>query len=210
MQSITRTGHHAAEQLLLRERHLCFEGVVDELVSLDKIPQVSASDLELDPATLSKALEVDAGIRIHGAKPTDHIFDRPILCCRIRKDNARAPWDNRASLSVFPNALQAVQQLSYGSVKVRHAGFIDDILIANNIASSADGERTESYNFLWSWEDKANEIQRHLERERSAGNNSNSLFNGVTRRLSRTSEPGGPMDFFGLRCAGMCAADTTA
>ena len=62
-------------------------------------------------------------------------------------------------------ALLAVQPLSYGSLKVRHMEPIDDILIANNITCSAKGEKTESYNYWWSWQDAAPSIQEKLERK---------------------------------------------
>jgi hypothetical protein len=157
-----------------------------------------------------KAEQIHVGNRTHGTCPTDHIFDRPILRSRKpSKENARSPWDNRASVSVFPTALQAVQQLSYGSAKVRHIDPIDDILIANNIANSADGETTESYNFMWSWEDKASEIQRNLERERSTETTAASIFSGVSNRLVPSSDAD-PITIFGLRCGPLFSTDTSA
>ena len=64
-------------------------------------------------------------------------------------------------------ALLAVQPLSFGSSKVRHLEPIDDILIANNISCSAKGEKTESYNYWWSWQDAAKTIQEKLKRKES-------------------------------------------
>lgn len=160
---------------------------------------------------MTKAEKVVVGRRSHGAKPNENIFDRPIL--RSRKPgkgntgNTRAPWDNRSSISVFPSALQAVQQLSYGSTKVRHVDKIDDIMIANNIANSANGETTESYHFWWSWQDKAHEIQRNLERERSHETSAVSLFSGVSGRVGGSPD-GEPLTIFGMNC-GPCSADTT-
>jgi hypothetical protein len=85
-----------------------------------------------------------------GTTPRKDIFDRPILRSRAPgRQRNRAPWDNCALVSAFPSALQAVQQLSYGSTKVCHVDGIDEILIANNIASSANGQKIESYNFWW-------------------------------------------------------------
>lgn len=114
-----------------------------------------------------------------------------------------------ATVSIFASALQAVQQLSYGSTKVRHTDPIDDIQIANNIANSANGERTESYNFLWTWEDKASEIQRKLERQTSVEGNNPTLFS----RFSRSSESGNKetgSGMFGFDGCSMCAMDTTS
>jgi hypothetical protein len=144
-----------------------------------------------------------------GATPKEGIFDRPIMRSRKPKKgtNALAPWDNIASVSVFANALQAIQQLSYGSTKVRHVGSIDDIMIANNIASSASGEKTESYNFLWVWEDKAIEISRNLGRNRSPRSSNRSLFREVSARLNRSMD--GSPSAFPFSCGSLCSADTT-
>ena len=87
---------------------------------------------------------------------------------------------------------------------------IDDIMIANNIANSANGDKTESYNYWWSWQDAAGEIQRNLERMRSSDSAANSLFSGAGSRRNVTSnngtDSGGPMSIFGLTC---CAVDHT-
>lgn len=56
-------------------------------------------------------------------------------------------------MSTFANALIAVQQLSYGSLKARHSNAIDDIAIANKIAHCANHETPEGcHSFLWAWE----------------------------------------------------------
>lgn len=52
---------------------------------------------------------------------------------------------------------------------------IDDILIANNIANSANGEKTESYHYWWSWQDAAHHIQNKLERSRSRSSQTKSI-----------------------------------
>jgi hypothetical protein len=175
----------------------------------------SVSDMAFDGNLISAAEKILVEKRRHGAVPTEKIFDRPILRSRAprMKDNrASAPWDNRANVSLFPSALQAVQLLSYGSTKVRHVDSIDDILIANNIANSADGNKTESYNYWWSWQDKAVEIQRQLEpveRQRSTETSSHSFIAGVSNRLGSSRDDGSPMSIFGLRCGPMCSSDTT-
>lgn len=59
-------------------------------------------------------------------------------------------------MSAFANALVAIQQLSYGSIKVRRSfsESIDDVAIANAIACSARQETLGGcYNFLWAWKD---------------------------------------------------------
>jgi hypothetical protein len=82
---------------------------------------------------------------------------------------------------------------------------IDDILIANNIANSANGEKTESYNYWWSWQDAADEIQKNLERQRSL--ESMSMFSAGNRKDGQ--EASGPMSIFGFNCLSLCADDTT-
>ena len=52
-------------------------------------------------------------------------------------------------------ALDAVQHLSFGSGKLHNPNNVDDIMIANNIASCATGNNAESYNYSWKWQDAA-------------------------------------------------------
>ena len=111
-------------------------------------------------------------------------------------------------------ALHAVQDLSFGSTLVRHMDAIDDVLIANNIANSANGEKTESYNFWWSWEDAAGEIQKNLERQRSA--DSTSLFSVASRYRTNQGNHGYGYgqhvwgEALGLTCGRLCdVMDTT-
>eukprot|EP00980_Cylindrotheca_fusiformis_P010330 scaffold2299_cov131-Cylindrotheca_fusiformis.AAC.17 len=166
--TITPAGKHAAQQLLQRLKHMIFEGEVKAVVP-EEGECLTVSDLVFDDDTMRKLSMIELGKRVHGARPRSDVFDRPILRTRKPKDgNTDSPWDNQASVSVFPNALQAVQQLSFGSLRVRHVGDIDDILIANNVAKSANGERTEAYSFMWSWEDVASEIQLNMKKRQSS------------------------------------------
>jgi hypothetical protein len=104
-----------------------------------------------------------------GAYPRPDIFDRPILRTRVMcKSSQRSPWDNSDSVDYFPSVLVAVHEFSFNSSKVRHLDAIDEFQIANNISNSANGQKTESYNHMWSWEDTATEIQRNLDRVRSS------------------------------------------
>ena len=84
---------------------------------------------------------------------------------------------------------------------------IDDILIANNIANSANGEKTESYNYIWTWQDAAGEIQKNLEPARSG--DTASIFSGTS--LYQVGAKDEPISIFGLRCSpmGFCQTDTT-
>ena len=193
---ITPAGKHAAEQLLLRLKYLAFgDDTFGETNKLDWSPEV-----------MGKLHQVKVVERYCGSKPSKDIFERPILRSRKPRNGSetKAPWNNLAMVSIFPSALQAVQQLSYGSTKVRHVDQIDDIKIANHIAQSANGERTESYNFFWTWEDSAQKIQRNLERQTIEANNSN-LFSRFSRSGESTQERPSLMRF----SCGMCSSDTT-
>lgn len=206
--SITPIGRHAAEQLLLRLKYMTFEGQVEEVVSEGGL--VKLSDVKLEEDILSKIIPIYLGIRVHGAKPRDDIFDRPVLRRRKPKDgNEVGPWDNLASVTVFSSALQAVQQLSFGSRRVRHVGLIDDVLIANNIAKSANGERTESYNFMWSWKDKAGLIQLNMKRQRSLENRIGTIPSSLTASSSNMENRYQNPILSRLACGLACGNDTT-
>lgn len=170
---------------------------------------VQSTDLELDADVLERLNAITIGARKHGAKPYVEIFHRPVLRSRMPRNGleSKAPWNNLATVSIFGSAIQAVQQLSYGSLNVRHADPIDDIQIANNIADSSNGVRTESYNFLWTWEDKASEIQRNLERQSSSEANSSTLFSRFSWSSDSATQETQSM-FFGS--FSICATDTTA
>ena len=212
--TITPAGRHAAEQLLLRLNYLVFEGRLSETVGVSSAPV-----FEFDEHLLLKVEAIELPELASGAEPKEGIFNRPIMGSKKPKrgTNAVAPWDNnKASVSTFSNALQAVQQLSYGSIKVRHVGPIDDIMIANSIASSASGERTESYNSLWVWQDKAQEISRNLGRRSpsSPTTEAGTIFREVSSRLNRSSASKPPLHssrspFAFMQCGSLCHADTT-
>lgn len=155
---------HAVNQILKRIKWLVLD---DGENSSSHVPRAVAGDYAIEGTLRSRIDQMSPVNLVTGARPNPVIFDRPLLRCRApRKDRAHiAPWDNHTSISTFPSALNAVQELSYGSITVRHTHSIDDVQIANNIAHSADGEKTASYNFLWSWEDTVGEIQRHLDRK---------------------------------------------
>lgn len=167
MPSITPLGQHSAEQLLFRLKFLVFEGEVFDIIPQEN-ERFTITDVMFEEDIMDAMSEVKLQVRLHGARPKREIFDRCILRRRKPKDgNTAAPWDNAASVSSFSSALQAAQQLSFGSSKVRHEDGIDDVMIANNLAKTAKGERTEAYGFIWSWEDTASEIQLNMKRRRS-------------------------------------------
>ena len=202
--TITPPGRHATEQLLLRLRYLKFGKRMKEIATPDDSPTVE--DLTFENQLLSESEKVFPEKHSTGAKPRDDIFDRPILRSRapVASEDSRAPWSDRTTISVFPTVLHAVQQLSFGSNKVRHSNAIDDILIANNIASSANGEKTESYNYWWSWEDTANQIQRSLDKK-SSRREAPSRLSFFGKSQNSLSDPGKPVSLF--VCGGVCTGD---
>ena len=84
---------------------------------------------------------------------------------------------------------------------MRHLGAIDDVLIANNIAKSANGEKVEAYNYWWRWQDDADAKLLANGSRPSSATKSQSKGGIVTSLLSREE----PISIFGLTC---CAADT--
>ena len=197
----TPAGKHAAQQLLLRLEYLSFDGRVSDSVRVAN----AIVSYEFGEDLLSQAKLIPLGKIVCGAKPREGIFDRPIMRSRkLQKGTkALAPWDNMKSVSIFANALQAAQQLSFGSTKVRHVGLIDDIMIANNIVRSACGEKTECYSFLWVCEDRPSKISRNLGRRANSPVSNGPLFRPVSTRTTEAPS------FFPITCGPLCSADTT-
>ena len=103
MESITPAGRHAADQLLLRQRYLIFEGSVSELSSPSRrAPSVSDYSLDFD---LMKAVEsIVVEKRTLGARPRKDIFTRPILRSRApKRGDHGTPWDNQSAVRQFPS-----------------------------------------------------------------------------------------------------------
>jgi hypothetical protein len=159
--------------LLKRLDYLSFEGSSRELAKASRSSSAVASDYTLDKTLgeLVNMMVVDAPEA--GARPDPNIFNRPLLhrsaltmmmtaTSKKKKKNKELPLEEQESVKTFANALQAAQDLSFGSTKVRHLEAIDDVLIANNIVHSALGEKMESYNCIWSWRDQVEDIQRQL------------------------------------------------
>jgi hypothetical protein len=189
-------GRHAAGQLLLRLKYLVFDGTAAELEANVR-SGCCAGDFSFGPLLHAKCQHVTVTNLKAGARPDENIFDRPILRRSIarhdRKPRRLIDWNDNEAVDYFPSALQAAEDFSFNSTEIRHLDAIDDILIANNIAHSANGEKTESYSYMWSWQDTAGEIQRHLEQQLS----SDSFLTFSVRG------PGGklyPMDFTDTLC----------
>jgi len=166
LSDITPAGQHAAQQLLLILKYLNFENN-HILVSQKKmLNAASPVDLKIDYILLAKIKRVRIVDWKHGAKPDSSILCRPVLRCQNPRNwrqyssseggkRKEIKWNDPSTVSKYANALIAVQQLSYGSIKVHRSSSesIDDIAIANDIAYSAKNESSGCYNFLWAWED---------------------------------------------------------
>jgi hypothetical protein len=165
-------GKHAASQIRLRLKYLVVSGTAAQLAATMGGSGTSASDFTFGPSLRAKCQDVTAANPKVGARPDENIFDRPILRRRIPRHFKRSRrlinWKDNEEVDFFPNVVQAAEAFSFNSTEIRHLGEIDDILVANNIAHSANGEKTESYNYMWSWQDTASEIQRHLEHQQSS------------------------------------------
>ena len=217
MENITPAGQHAADQVLLRTSYL---RSVPNPVRNDKFSSHDNSkawDYDLDSELYSSANNILMEHRMRGAKPMPEIFHRPILRRRAPKspknqnyDNS-VGWTDRNVVTVYPNALLAVQELSFGSTKVRHMDAIDDILIANNIANSANGEKTESYNYLWMWQDRAEQMDR-MDSATDGIGGGNGLKGFLSKMKNQSNKGRGqnadePFSLFGLKCGPMCASN---
>jgi hypothetical protein len=183
---------------MLRLKYLLFEGSPKDIAESNGSDMI-ASDLTFSDDLLAAADKIFVEKIKPGAKPRQEILGRPILRSRPpTKGSRHVPWDNYAAIDSFPSALVAVHELSYASSKVRHIVSIDDILIANNLVNSANGEKTESYNYMWSWQDNAGEVNKNLERQKL----SDSSFSNTNNETENA--------FWGLRVVGnLCACDTT-
>lgn len=212
MENITPAGQHAADQVLLRlpylkytenptedEKFVVFDGSGKD--------ESLAWDYDFDEELLQVTGNIMVEKRICGAEPMDVIFNRPILRRRAPKKNQELTWEDQNAVTVYPNALLAVQDLSFGSTKVRHIDAIDDILIANNIANSANGEKTESYNYMWNWQDTAEEMARLQQGKQSQSSLKGFLTKMKSNTMSKSKSDDGPFSIFGLKCGPICASD---
>ena len=109
METVTPAGRHAADQLLLRLRYLWCKGTATPTSSKKDVGggfwnKDQESDYVLDNALLEAADRIVVSKRCHGARPRKDIVDRPILRGPApKRDDPRAPWDNRASVRVYPS-----------------------------------------------------------------------------------------------------------
>lgn len=150
-------------------RYIIFQGSASELTSSGG-SALLASDFVFDRILLQASQSVTIPKLISGACPRKDIFDRPILRSSANQENVTPVLfgDDVHDVDRFPSALLAAQEFSFGSTKVRHASYIDVVQIANNIANSANGQKTQSYSFVWSWQDTVNRINKSLRYRRQS------------------------------------------
>jgi hypothetical protein len=211
---ISAPSRHGVTQLLLRLKYMIFSHCPSNSSIEDDINNNTNFDDEMLLSIQNYTVSVDdMNVYQNGAEPRFDIFDRPIygLWMPVKRvtvavavkgetknggdENGTSRVDESSSYEVYPtasaggkiydNALQAVQDISFGSIKYRHSitkkkdktdyssssaptlTLIDDILIANTIAQCADAKDnvidTESYNHTWRWydsDDNANGIEK--------------------------------------------------
>ena len=162
------------------------------------------TDYELDDEIQGRLDLITTIDKKAGARPSKDIFDRPILCGRSpRGESDGTPWNDSSSIVTYGNVLLAAQELSYGSTKVRHLGAIDDISIANNIANSANGKKTESYSYCWSWQD---EVEKKFEKIYFASDlNGGGFVASLIAKAKCVGSGDEPVSIFGMSC---CSAGT--
>jgi len=205
---ITPAGRHAVDQLLLRLNYLHFDGTAADL-AVRSGSSTTASDFVLDDPLLRALQSVYVSPQKPGARPDEDIFDRPLFrrkaIVRDRHGNQQTTPRNVAQgpIDSYPNALQAVQELSFASKKVRHIDAIDDILIANNIVHSANGDKVESYNYIWTWQDDQTARSGGIVEEQRSNE---SLFPFGGQAIGRDALLPGPLHILHSLC-GAVAAD---
>lgn len=213
----TSAGKHAATQLLLRHPYLQMNGSLEE----DEPKDMLDSDLEL--GLLQAAAEnIDVFENAVGVEPMDDIFGRPVTRKRFMVSDdvgpsvaaaggkLPTPWEwesnNNSNISSFNSALEAVQDLSFGSKYCDNSNsFIDEIAIANNIARCANGENGETYGFEWTWQDgeggdggelKESDVRKRLNDFRAGRIDS---FKGLFKNRVK-ERPSEPITIFGINC----------
>lgn len=194
--NITKTGKHAATQLLLRSPYLNFDGELDRG---DEPSEVQLSDFEFNQSLINAAESVEIDVQVHGAKPLDDVFGRPVMRRSFRE--SALSWEDDDTVVSYPSALEALQDLSLGNSCI--IGEIDDIVIANNIVNSANGGQSELYGYEWSWLDDGlvfdRDIQQRLRELRSG--NLDSVRGMISKvRQNKFMNSTEPLSLFGFKC----------
>jgi len=222
--SPSNIGRHAAIQLMLRASLLRFEGEVADLTYLGK-RYPSRMDFDFDDELLAAADSLLIEKQTEGAKPKPILFGRRQIA-RYERYGSNKP-------TVFSNPIIAAEDIALKTVS-HSEGTVDDIAIANDIASAAEGllPGGESHSFIWEWEDcvrvSIDEVQSQGERSTSRQS-----FASVDKKSTSGSKDGSstapkqrgllgklgnlvsvrddePVSIFGFRCAAPKCGRNTA
>lgn len=222
-------GRHAAIQLMLRASLLRFEGKVADLNYLVK-RYPSKMDFDFDDELLAAAdtLLIE--------KQTDGVKPKPILFGR--RQIARYERYGRDEPTMFANPIIAAEDIALKTMGHPN-GTVDDIAIANDIASAAEGllPGGESHGFLWAWQDcvrvAIDEVQSQEERSTSrhslasrstdkksttdskdenGSSTSSQKRRGLLGKLGNmvSAQDDEPVSIFGFRCAAPKCGRNTA
>lgn len=159
-------GRHAAVQLMLRASLLRFEGEVTNLTYIGKrFP--SRMDFDFNDEMLAAADSLLIEKQTEGVRPNPILFGR--------RQIARYERYGRNTPKLYANPIIAAEEIAFSSLGHSNAT-IDDIAIANDIASCAEGSLPsgESHGFIWKWEDGVrvaiDDVQSEVQEEREAKN----------------------------------------
>jgi len=184
--NITPAARFAANQILLRLDYLIFDGSTTDLVS----------NPDLDYELLSFIQKVPVPKQISGTKPISEIFDRPICRTKISNRSSKLLWKNSDEVEEFTNVLLAAQDISFCSLNHQDNINTHDVVeVANNVAITANREKSEYYNYLWCWKDEVLRIQCALPKNGSKSSRLLSCINGST-----CNDDYEPFNIFGYQC----------
>ena len=143
--STCRCGRHAAIQLMLRASLLRFEGEVSNLTYVGKrFP--SRMDFDFDHNLLAAADSLLIEKETEGVRPKPILFGRRQIA-RYERYGSNKP-------KVYANPMIAAEDIANRPLHTAR-WTIDDIAIANDISSCAEGMEPsgEAHGFIWKWYD---------------------------------------------------------
>eukprot|EP00525_Craspedostauros_australis_P006107 CAMPEP_0198114984 /NCGR_PEP_ID=MMETSP1442-20131203/6205_1 /TAXON_ID= /ORGANISM="Craspedostauros australis, Strain CCMP3328" /LENGTH=238 /DNA_ID=CAMNT_0043772395 /DNA_START=339 /DNA_END=1055 /DNA_ORIENTATION=- len=222
---ITDAGRHAAEQLLLRLRHLAFHWSIHD-VALHKGRVPSTSDLTFGGGLLGDIGRIRVEKRLDGAEPSGNIFNRRVIRLRRSRSTAAEVDHDAANANSIPSgtmyvsALHAAQGFSFRSSKSEASSrdSIDDVDTANRIAASASGTiGGGAFGYEWRWYEDDGDSAGNVSEKDSADSRSSarlkteaatnpissmksmllSQFGNLAEIKQQNNEP---LSFLGFRC----------
>jgi len=224
--SSNNIGRHAAIQLMLRASLLRFEGEVADLTYLGK-RYPSRMDFDFTDELLAAADSLLIEKQTEGVRPKPILFGRRQIA-RYERYGSNKP-------KVYANPIIAAEDISFSNMSCSNST-IDEIAIANDIASSAEGlPGGESHGYIWKWEDggrvaiddvqsEVQEEERNTSHEFFAGADKKSRVEGSNDSSSTSPKHRGllgklgnfvsvlddePISIFGFRCtAPKCGRNT--